>query len=429
LAFQLRHRNPETPEENQMENRILIVDDEPNHLKTVQRIFRGSDYQLAFAESGDAAAALIEEFNPDVVILDVNMPGMDGLQLCRRIKSDLGRRGIMVLMLSARVSLTDRMAGYRAEADDYLTKPFEPDELRAKVRILLRLKRTQDELSALNRSLGQQVRMRTRELMEKERQAMIGRMLQGIVHNLRGPLTAVIGNTEIVGLLIQRLSQSSRLDSSEDAAIIGRIEELQHTIMRVVEQAESMLTGLLARSRKESTADRRILNLNEVIHDEMKLLSADHAMGDTVHRKIRVRPDLPPILGNYSDFSQLIYNMVKNAADAMTRMPVRELTITTDMDDANQIIRFQDTGSGISPDNISRIFDLYFSTKADDAQDAAVTASGSGIGLYSCAQIIRSYGGEITVDSELGSGTCFTVLIPRQNEVNRQPTDISTAAG
>lgn len=412
-----------------MENRILIVDDEPNHLKTVQRVFHGSGYQLAFAENGATAASLAEAFNPDLIILDVNMPGIDGLQLCRQFKSDLNRRSTMVLMLSARGTLTDRMAGYRAEADDYLTKPFEPDELKAKVKVLLRLKRTQDELTALNRSLGQQVRMRTRELMEKERQAMIGRMLQGIVHNLRGPLTAVMGNTEIAGLLVQQLRQSTDLVSSDNAATIDRIEELQGTVKRVVGQAESMLSDLLSRSREEATADRRVLDLNEVIHEELNLLSADHAIGDSIHRRIFLQPDLPPILGNYSDFSQLIYNMVKNAADAMALMPLRELTITTDMNATHQTIEFRDTGSGISPENMSRIFDLYFSTKADSAGDAPVPASGSGIGLYTCAQIVRTYGGEIKVESELGSGTAFTVLIPRQNEVGRQAAEASMAAG
>ena len=257
-------------------------------------------------------------------------------------------------------------------------------------------------------------------------QAMIGRMLQGIVHNLRGPLTAVMGNTEVAELLVQQLRQSAGPTSAETTDTIDRIAELHHTIKRVAGQAESMLAELLSRSREEATSDRRPICLNDVIQEELNLLSSDHAIADSVQRRVSLTPNLPPIHGNVSDFSQVIYNLVKNASDAMALMPLRELTISTDMDEFNQIIQFRDTGSGISPENRSRIFDLYFSTKSA-TDDAPVMTSGSGIGLYTCAQIVRTYGGEIKVESELGIGSCFTVLIPRQNEVKHQSGDDSRA--
>lgn len=129
-------------------------------------------------------------------------------------------------------------------------------------------------------------------------------------------------------------------------------------------------------------------------------------------KKVVLRDDLPLILGKFSDFSQLIYNMVKNAADAMRTSPLRELTITTDVDADNIIMSFQDTGSGISPEHLDHIFDLYYTTKTAQAGKTSGQPEGSGIGLYTCDQIVRSYGGTISVTSEQGEGTRFTIRIP-----------------
>ena len=399
------------------QNRILVVDDEPNHLKTIQRIFNDSNHVLAFADNGKAAVALIPEFHPDLVIMDVMMPEMDGHQLCRHIKSDPNHRHMMTLMLSGLSAVSDRMAGYQAEADDYLTKPFDPEELIAKVEILLRLKNSQDHLQELNRSLEEMVRKRTRELMEKERQALVGRMVQGIVHNLRGPLAAAKGNTEVAELLTQQVLAAKELSDPQVLKTVSQISDLHAVVNRVIGQAGDLLSNLLAKSRNEAILERRTLNLNDVIREELKFLDADHVIGRPLNKKVSLVDDLPPILGNYSDFSQLIYNMVKNASDAMANSPLRELTISTGLDDNHVTMAFQDTGSGISPEHIDKVFELYFTTKPARANEAKMQPSGTGIGLYTCDQIVRSYGGEIRVVSQPGKGTLFTIRIPRENEV------------
>ena len=393
------------------QNRILVVDDEANHLKTVQRLFSDSDYILAFAESGNAALALLPEFKPDLVILDVAMPEMDGYQLCRIIKSDMNQRDTMVLMLSGYHRTSDRLAGYHVDADDYLTKPFDPKELKAKVRILLRLKNTLDQLHDLNDSLGQLVRKRTRELMEKEYEAMVGRMVQGIVHNLRGPLTAIQGSNEIAELLIQQMLNDNE-SSSGAAETLQKLSQQHARINQVVGRSEEMLSGLLAKSRKEAAADCQELNLNQVIREELHFLNTDRSMGRMVSKKVELCDTLPSILGRYSDFSQLIYNMVKNAADAMRDRPVRELTITTRVETNDIELAFQDTGGGIPPEHIDHIFDLYYTTKTPPADKTSGKSEGSGIGLYTCDQIVRSYGGQISVASKQGEGTQFIIRIP-----------------
>lgn len=127
-------------------SRIFVVDDDKIALKVIRRIFMDQDYEMEMAQSGQEAVERIPRFKPDLVILDVTMPGMSGYEVCRQLKSNEQTAGTMVLLLSGRIDLEDRLKGYEMLADDYLTKPYEPPELLAKVKILLRLKTTRDEI-------------------------------------------------------------------------------------------------------------------------------------------------------------------------------------------------------------------------------------------------------------------------------------------
>jgi len=188
-----------------MTEHVLVVDDDKNNLKAVKRILGASDWKIEFAHDGEEALRIVSTFKPDITVLDVMMPGMDGYEVCRRLKSDDANFNVMILLLSGKGAVEDRLKGYEVQADDYLTKPFDNEELLAKVRILLRLKRAQDKLRTLNQDLEKLVDVKTRELVQKERQAIIGRMVQGIVHNLRGPTMVVQARAERASMATKQL--------------------------------------------------------------------------------------------------------------------------------------------------------------------------------------------------------------------------------
>ena len=129
-----------------MKNRILVVDDDKSNCRLINRILAGHDYEMEFAYNGEDALDLLSDFEPDLIILDIAMPGIDGYEVCRRLKSDKKTSEIMVLLLSGKSALEERLKGYEVEADDYLIKPYDNEELRAKVRILVRLKNAQKDL-------------------------------------------------------------------------------------------------------------------------------------------------------------------------------------------------------------------------------------------------------------------------------------------
>ena len=394
-------------------NRILVVDDEPHTLRAIERIFLDKEnVELDFADNGATGLEKVQSFSPDAVLLDIAMPGMDGYEVCRRIKSNSSTAGIMVLLVSAKISLKDRLKGYEVAADDYITKPYDPEELKAKAGILLRLKQIQDELKETNLNLEALVEQKTRELIKKERQALIGQMIQGIVHNLRGPLTATSGFAQLAQSILEDCISKAGDYSKDLERDLKKIDGFLNDNLTAQKRLEQLIDNLLVKGRKDASPQKTPLDLNKVITSELNFLEADMDIKHKIKKNLNLASDLPSFLGLYSDFSQIFCNLIRNAAHAMKKSPVNELTITTTYDERNIIIDFQDTGTGIDPQIIDKIFEPFFSTKAikDTAQEGEPV--GTGLGLYTCAEIIKSYGGEIKVKNVPDKGACFSILIP-----------------
>ncbi len=398
-----------------MMNRILVVDDEKSTLKAIARIFMNAAFELEFADNGKDALRAVDNFNPDLVILDVMMPGLNGYEVCRRLKSDKKNAGTMVLLLSGKGDLGDRLKGYEVEADDYLTKPYEPEELQAKAAILLRLKNVQDELLSTNQNLEKLVEARTRELVKKERQALVGQMLQGIVHNLQSPVTVVGGLTKLASRKVGEVLETyPKYENDDLRKVTEDVLKYLGDILTASQKIESIISNLLVKSRKEAVSEKQNINLNDLIIKELEFLEADRGIKHGLKKTLKLHPDLPEIFGTYSDFSQVCYNIIKNASDAMKYSSEKELLITTRHDHNHIYIEFQDTGIGIKPEHHDRIFDPFFTTKPLKGTEEEGEATGTGLGLYTCAQLMEAYGAKIDVKSELNVGTTFSIAIPFQ---------------
>ena len=394
-------------------SRILVVDDEEKYLHAIKRIFLDMpDVELRCVNNGLDALRLASEFAPDVILLDVMMPDMDGYEVCRRVKANAATAGIMVLFLSGKARLDDRLKGYEVLADDYIAKPFETEELIAKVRILLRLKKAQDELRQMNQTLEKIVAQRTRQLVLQERQAMAGRMVHGIVHNFRNPLMAAHGFASLVEHKMKRLLADSIPWPPEQRQAAEEVDDDIKMVLASLLRIEEMVDSLLQKGRMEATDKHQRLHLNELIAAEVKFLEADPAIKHEVSKEFHFDPQLPEFFGNYAEFSQLCGNMVKNAVDAMQHAPIKKITISTRHDAENIYLDFKDTGHGIAPEVIDQIFEPFFSTKALKGDEKEGEATGTGLGLYACRQMMQAYNGVITVSSELQAGATFTVTLP-----------------
>ncbi len=391
-------------------NRILVVDDDKIVLKLVEKAFPAGTVEMAFAVDGNEALAVAEGFRPDLVVLDIIMPGgIDGYEVCRRLKSAEKTAEAMVLVLSAKTSLESRLLGYESLADDYLIKPFDAKELVAKAGILLRLKNAKDELQAVNRNLTALVEARTRDLVRKEHQALIGQLVQGLVHNIQGPMAVIQSRAELTIADLRSLSEQSPASLEALAQKLSRHQEM---IVDAVGKVGLLVHNLLEKSRSEASAQHRKINLNELVERELEFLEADPQIHRKVEKRFSPAPDLPEIYGVYADFSQVVYNLVKNAADAMSRSEQKRLDISTRYDADHVYMAFADTGEGLPSGAEERIFERFFSTKSRDDRGAG----GSGLGLFTCLQLMEGYGAEIRAENRPGGGSRFTVKIPRTKD-------------
>ena len=369
--------------------KILIVDDS----KSIRSILKKAliqDYQVKEADSGEKAIELLPDYNPDLVLLDIEMPGMNGYEVCKKIRSDDSFGFIKIIILSSLTKLNERLKGYNIGADDYLGKPFKEEELLAKVQVFLRLKALEDELSDLNNQLNEQVKIRTEQLIDSEKMAAVGRHTAGIIHNLNTPLQVILGNADILQM---NDSDNQHIDNLKKAA----------------DQMKRIITTLLSTSRLESQPQFMKINLNEVIEDQIELLMANPHFKYKIKTELKLEP-LPSYKGIYAHFSQSLGNLIKNSAEAMFDSYKKLLSISSKANDNEIMIEISDTGHGIPKCDLNKIFDPFYSTKPLTSNDN--TPTGTGLGLASCKEMIESYNGNIVVESEIGMGTIFRVLLP-----------------
>jgi len=399
--------------------RILAIDDEPHNLTAIRRLLFDFGCEIVTAQSGEQGLAILDASPVDVVILDIIMPGMNGYEVCRRIKEAPLNAGTLVMMVSAMDKLQDRLAGYDVRADDYLTKPYAADELKAKLGILLRLKAAQDELRTLNRTLEALVDHRTKKLMATERKAVVGRMVQGMVHNLKGPLMVMLGRATLSRERAGHLLAMPGRDQAEVNELTDLVQD-QTAIEEAVGKIDYMARNLMAKSRNEAIDTARDLDLNAVIRKELTFLESDLFFKHQVKKQIDLDPALPVFHGIYADFSQVIHNLVGNACDAMRHSPKKQLAVSTQTGADRLLLRFADTGDGIGPEHLEKIFEPFYTTKPSQEEAKPGEPVGTGLGLYSCCQIVTSYGGRIEVDSRPAEGTTFTIALPLDKTNGRQ---------
>ena len=402
--------------------KILIVDDKKENLVVLRQVLRDVGAEIIEAASGNAALAATLDHTFALAILDVMMPEMSGFELAEHLHGDEATRLMPIIFVTAAYPDEQHIfSGYEAGGIDYIVKPYAPEVLLAKVRIFLELDRQRSELQAHRDHLEMLVAERTRELeyelearkrAEEEKEKLQARLNQaqkleaigvlagGIAHDFNNILAAITGFTQ--------LAQSNTLAGSQVAQDLGQILLSAHRATDLVKQ-------ILAFSR-QSSVDRIPLTLQPLVKESLKMLRA--SLPSTIAIKEDINPQCRAILADPTQVHQIVMNLGTNAFHAMEKtggmLVVRLQMACIDsptLADGQQIqpgdyveLTVSDTGCGISPDIMDRIFDPYFTTKE--------VGKGTGLGLSITHGIIKSYNGAITVESSVGQGTTFHVYFP-----------------
>ncbi len=366
--------------------KILIVDDNEELLGAVSRLLELQGYTVLSTTSGEAALEIAGNELPDLILLDWILPGIDGIEVCRKLKSEETTRGIMVLLLTGRGSIDSRIEGLDAGADDFIPKPFKHPELLARIRSSLRLKKTTDELTERNRQLVES----QYELVRTEKIATIGLLASGIAHEFNNIMAGISGYAQL---------------ASKNPKYMPQLVEVALTQARRAQE----LTGSLSSYNRRGTGSRSC-NVENVVQSTLCLVKKELESNG-----IELSLDLhavPPAAISSGQLQEVLLNLLINAIHALGNGGKITLEVragATGMID----IRVADTGCGISGENLNRIFDPFFTTKG--ALGGGKQA-GTGLGLSVCYNIIQSRGGRINVESAPSEGTIFSVNLPTGEE-------------
>lgn len=380
--------------------RILFVDDEQHILSALKRCLRKEPYECRFVRSGAEALEMLAQQPFDIVVSDMRMPKMTGVELLKQAASQYPQT--MRLVLSAWTDSNDILdAINEGHIYRYIIKPWDDRALRAVLRQVVEVKELQlknqelmEKLRQYNRELEQRVEQRTAELLKIRNIAEIGKYASQIVHNLNNPLHAIGG---VVDLLRGNIKKQRSMKPEE---MTQWLDIAKHG----VKDLKSIIAGILLHVRDQSRFEVGEVDINALIEQELKFFQLDDGFKDNIVPELTLDADLPNISGHPVQIKQVLDNLIHNAWDAMADTDPKRLMLSTKSDQNQVVIEVRDTGEGIAAENLDRIFNPDFTTKP--------VGQGTGLGLAGVKTMVESYAGTIEVTSSPGRGTTFTVKLP-----------------
>jgi two-component system, NtrC family, sensor kinase len=425
---------------------ILVVDDTLANLEVVTAALEDAGFEVAIATDGERAIKQATISQPDLILLDVMMPGIDGFETCRRLKAAPATSEIPIIFMTALSDTIDKVRGFNLGAVDYVTKPFQEAELLARVK-------TQLKLRSLQQSLEQQVEQRTAELkaalqqvqqsqvqlVQSEKMAALGQLVAGVAHEINNPINFIHGNLTYVQeyaedlLSFLQLYHQHSANAAPELQIAAEnldLEFIQYDLPKTLASMEigtQRICEIVRSLRIFSRVDEvecKAVDIHEGINSTLLILQ-HRLKSKPEHPEIQVIRDygqLPPVECYAGSLNQVFMNILVNAIDALEELNVKrtyqenqnnpsQITIRTSVIDHQWVqIAIADNGSGIPQEIQQRIFDPFFTTKP--------TGKGTGMGMSISRQIIaEKHGGNLLCSSIPGKGAEFIIQIPIRQQI------------
>jgi two-component system, NtrC family, sensor kinase len=400
--------------------RILIAEDEPTSRRFLAGVLQKLGYDAVAAADGLEAWDLLQKSDaPKLLLLDWMMPRLDGISLCRRIHERRSSGYAYIIMVTAKDSRSDLLAGFEAGADDYLSKPIDPEELKARLRVGQRVL----DLEEAQKKAGL-------KLLQSEKMASVGQLAAGVAHEINNPTGFVSSNlktladyqTDLIHLIehYRRLTAALEANSSpgiESTNLIPLLQQIRSIEQRLdIDYILNDIPQLIEESREGTERIKKIvMSLKDFAHpgtDEVCEVDINRGVESTLNvawnelkykaTVVKELANIPKIQGYPQQLNQVFMNLLVNAAQAIPEKGEIQIR-TRAVDDGIEVV-IADDGSGIPRENLSKIFDPFFTTKE--------IGKGTGLGLHVVHDIVRKHGGTIHVTSEVGRGTQFRIRLP-----------------
>ncbi len=424
--------------------KIFIIDDSYYNLDILSIILTESGYNVIAEMDSEIAFDKIIKFYPDLIILDVVMPKIDGFKLCEILHLEPRTKDIPIIFMTALTDIEQKVKGLNLGAVDYITKPFQKEEILARIQVHLRIRQLNLELEQQKQKLEQRVQARTAELsqalenlkqtqlqlVQAEKISLIGQLVAGVAHEVNNPIGFIATNLYHAKNYVEDLVSLVQLYQyhfpQPGAYIEKQIEEmdLQHVLEDLPKLVSSMklgtdsVRGIMQSLRTFSRADgdtKKAVDIHEGL--ETTLMILQHRLKAKSNRPaiqvIKKYANLPLVKCYSGQLNQVFMNLLANAIDALEDSLMNrgqeaknlQIRICTSLDQERVIIQIADNGMGIPESKQNEIFQPFFTTKAE--------GKGTGLGLSICQQIIREqHGGTLECVSSPGEGTEFFIAIP-----------------
>jgi two-component system, NtrC family, sensor kinase len=429
---------------------ILIVDDNPTNLEVLYGALTEAGYEVLVEMDGKSGIDQAKYTVIDLILLDVMMPGIDGFETCRLLKEELLTKDIPVIFMTALSDVVDKVKGLSLGAVDYITKPFQQEEVLARIKTHLKLHRLTLELWQEKQLLEHRVQQRTEklsqaleelqkaqyQLVNSEKMSALGQLVAGFAHEINNPLSFLSGNldqaNQAANDVIDYLCLCQKKCPPTDQEVLKKAEEieLEYLVEDLPQMLSSMRVGIerianlsqaLRTFARGDSEEKCLANIHDGLDSTLIILQhrlkANHIRPEIqVIKNYGTLPEIPCYLGK---LNQVFMNILSNAIDALEEMnqersfaeikaDPNQIIITTDFAETKQIIfiKIKDNAGGI-PDQINiKVFDELFTTKS--------VGKGTGLGLSISRKIVEeNHGGSLTFESVFGEGTEFTIGLPQ----------------
>lgn len=366
--------------------KILIVDDNVDSVELLTKRLRAEDYHTRAAYDGEEALRQVKEYRPDLILLDIMMPKIDGYEVCRRLKASEETKLIPVIMLTVKRDVPDKVKGLNIGADDYMTKPFDFRELIQRVRYWSAVKTGVEERLKHIKRLEQ-------ELIESERLAAIGQTVASIAHYGKNILFGLKGGAYLV--------DTSLKENEADSMKTG-----WDMVKRNIGRISNLFLDLLEYSRERKPEFKKC-HPNAIANKVCEIMEAG-AKEYGIEIAKYLDPSMPEVPLDSGSIQRCILNLVSNAIDACLFDYAAEKkwvvqVRTMHENDGVVIYEVSDNGCGMDEEVKKKLFTSFFSTKE---------GKGTGLGLLNTHKMVQEHGGTITVNSQPQKGSTFTIRLP-----------------
>ena len=388
--------------------RTLVVDDSSSMRGLLRELLRERDYEVTAVASAEEALAAHQREPFQLMLVDWTLPGLSGLDLCRRVRAAPSGEQVFIMLITGRNRADEMSEVLDAGASDYLSKPIDPQVLSTRLLIAERTIRNAGKEEAERKEMESR-------LAFADRMASVGTLAAGVAHELNNPLMYVLSNL--------RLTRED-LEAADPTEWTERAKQQLDEAIQGALRMQNIVRDLKTFSRPDDEEPNNA-DLRQVLESAINM-----CWNEVRHRATLERDEgeTPPVAAAESRLVQVFVNLLINAAQAMPERPAVDNRITVrtgTAKDGSAVVEVIDNGTGIEPDRLGRIFDPFFTTKG--------LAEGTGLGLSICRNIVEDAGGTIEVRSEPGVGTTFTVRLPPSDrvgvpELNPTPKAVAVSA-